>query len=73
MIGDEHLPEDSERHPDGTLRAWTPWLQAGLPSPSGRFTFTSWRLWRKDSPLQPSGLPGPVTLQFYRQAPAGNR
>lgn len=63
LIGDEQLPEDSERNPDGTLKAWPQWLNAGQPSPSGRFTFTSWRLWKKDGALQPSGLLGPVTLR----------
>jgi hypothetical protein len=63
MIGDEQLPEDSERNADGTLKRWPDWLQAGKPSPTGRYTFTSWRLWKKDSPLQPSGLVGPVTLR----------
>lgn len=62
MIGDEHLPEDSERNPDGTLRNWPRWLLEGEKSPTGRFTFTTWRLWRKDEPLQPSGLLGPVRL-----------
>jgi len=64
MIGDEHLGEDSERNPDGTLRRWPQWLLEGKPSPTGRFTFTTWRLWRKDEPLQPSGLLGPVSLQI---------
>jgi hypothetical protein len=63
MIGDEQLPEDSDRNKDGTLKSWPQWLQEGKPSPTGRHTFTSWRLWKKDSPLQPSGLLGPVTLQ----------
>jgi hypothetical protein len=63
MIGDEKLPEDSERNPNGTLKAWPAWLAEGKPSPAGRFTFTSWRLWKKDDPLAPSGLLGPVTLQ----------
>lgn len=62
MIGDEQLPEDSDRNGDGTLKAWPQWLEDGKPSPTGRYTFTSWRLWHKDSPLQPSGLIGPVTL-----------
>jgi len=62
MIGDEHLPEDSERHGNGTLVEWPAWLSGDGPSPTGRYTFTSWRLWGKDSPLQPSGLIGPVTL-----------
>jgi hypothetical protein len=63
MIGDEQLPEDSERNPDGTLKVWPQWVNEGKPSPSGRYTFTSWRLWKKDSPLAESGLLGPVTLQ----------
>ncbi len=62
MIGDEQLPEDSDRNPDGTLKSWPQWLNEGKPSPTGRFTFTTWRLWKKDAPLQPSGLLGPVTL-----------
>jgi len=68
MIGDEQLPEDSDRNPDGTLKAWPQWLQQGKPSPSGRYTFTSWRLWHKDSPLQDSGLIGPVRLRYAARA-----
>jgi hypothetical protein len=63
QIGDEQLPEDSERNPDGTLKAWPAWLAGDQPSPTGRHAFTSWRLWKKDSPLVESGLLGPVTLQ----------
>jgi hypothetical protein len=63
MIGDEQLPEDSDRNPNGTLKAWPAWLEQGLPSPTGRQTMTSWRLWPKDSPLQPSGLLGPVVIK----------
>lgn len=62
MIGDEQLPEDSDRNANGTLKGWPKWVQEGKPSPTGRQTFTSWRLWGKDSPLQPSGLLGPVRL-----------
>ena len=63
MIGDEQMPEDSDRNPNGTLKSWPAWLEQGKPSPAGRVTFTSWRLWAKDDPLQPSGLLGPVTLR----------
>lgn len=62
QIGDELLAEDSDRTPDGTLKTWPAWLREGKPSPTGRFSFTSWRLWKKDSPLRESGLIGPVTL-----------
>ncbi len=68
MIGDEQLPEDSDRNPNGTLKKWPQWVLDGKPSPTGRFTFTSWRLWRKDSPLQESGLLGPVQLHCLQTA-----
>jgi hypothetical protein len=64
MIGDEFLPEDSERTKKGTLSKWPQWLEEGKPSPTGRVTFTTWRLWKKDDPLQESGLMGPVTLDM---------
>jgi len=62
MLGDELLSEDSDRNANGTLKQWPQWLQDGKPSPTGRITFTSWRLWKKDEPLQDSGLLGPVTV-----------
>ena len=62
QIGDEQLPEDSERNPDGTLKQWPQWLLDGKPSPTGRFTFESWRLWKKNDALLESGLIGPVQL-----------
>ncbi|MGC8639259.1 MAG: glycosyl hydrolase [Isosphaeraceae bacterium] len=67
MIGDEQLPEDSERNPNGTLKAWPRWLTEGKPSPTGRFTFTTWRLWKKGDALVPSGLIGPVRLLATQQ------
>jgi hypothetical protein len=67
MIGDEQLREDSERNPDGTLKKWPQWLQEGLSSPAGRFSFTTWRLWKRDSPLQRSGLLGPVRIMVAQE------
>ncbi|MDE2126064.1 MAG: hypothetical protein KGJ62_05700 [Armatimonadetes bacterium] len=64
MIGDEQLPEDSPRQSNGTLAAWPQWLLDDKPSPSGRFTFTTWRLWAKNSTLPEAGLLGPVRLRF---------
>jgi hypothetical protein len=71
MIGDEFLPEDSERNPDGTLKAWPQWLLDGKPSPAGRLTFTTWRLWRKAETLMPSGLIGPVQLRVAHSEALG--
>ncbi len=62
MIGDESLAEDGERNPDGTLKSWPKWLEEGHGSPTGRRTFTSWKLWRSEEPLRPSGLLGPVRI-----------
>jgi hypothetical protein len=62
MIGDEQLPEDSQRRPDSQLLAWPKWLLEGKPSPAGRHTFATYRVWKTDSPLQDSGLIGPVKL-----------
>ncbi|HEY1686228.1 MAG TPA: glycosyl hydrolase [Tepidisphaeraceae bacterium] len=62
LIGDQQLPADAERAPDGHLLIWPQWLLEGKPSPTGRFTFTTWELWRKTDPLVESGLIGPVRL-----------
>jgi len=62
LIGDEHLPEDSDRNPKGRLKAWPRWVEEGKTSPTGRFTFASYPVWTKASPLVPSGLLGPVRL-----------
>ncbi len=62
MIGDQQLPEDSDRGPDGSLLKWPQWLLEGKPSPTGRLTFTTFRLWNKNDPLAESGLVGPVAL-----------
>ncbi|MCX6569821.1 MAG: glycosyl hydrolase [Candidatus Aminicenantes bacterium] len=71
MIGDEELPEDSDRNPDGTLKAWPRWVQEGKPSPTGRFTFTSWRLWKRGEAPVESGLLGPVTVRVTAVARVG--
>ena len=63
MIGDEQLPLDSNWKDFETLLEWPEWFKKGEPRPSGRFTFTSCRHYKKDTPLVPSGLLGPVTLQ----------
>ncbi len=63
IIGDEQLPPDVEWN--GTsLKAWPEWLTKGLPRPkTGRYTFTTWHYWNKDSKLLESGLLGPVVIK----------
>ena len=66
LIGDSRLPEDTQW--TGTkLTAWPQWLLEGKPSPTGRVTFTTWKHWGKDDPLQESGLLGPVLLEAAEQ------
>jgi hypothetical protein len=68
LIGDEHEPADCEWNKGdfgfgGPLKALPDWFIKGQPRPSpGRYTFTTWNYFTKDSPLVPSGLLGPVTL-----------
>ncbi|MHC4402341.1 MAG: glycosyl hydrolase [Planctomycetota bacterium] len=78
LIGDEREPDDSElvlwdpptrkggyaRHiPGRGLKDLPDWVLRGTARPSaGRYTFSSWRYYPKDAPLQPSGLLGPVTV-----------
>jgi hypothetical protein len=62
QIGDEQLPDDCDRNANGTLKSWPQWVLDGKSSPAGRYTFSSWKLWKKSDALQVSGLLGPVTL-----------
>ena len=64
LIGDAALPEDSPRDPAGLLGAWPQWLLDGKPSPTGRKSFVTFPLWKKNEALRPSGLLGPVVLSF---------
>jgi len=62
MIGDDHLPSDAPRHPNGRLKRWPKWVLESKPSPTGRHAFAAWRPWTKNAALLPSGLLGPVKL-----------
>jgi len=69
LIGDEQLPDDREWN-GKQLAAWPDWFLQGKPSPTGRFTFTTWHHWTKnDAPLE-SGLLGPVMLRTAEIVPA---
>ena len=68
QIGDEQLPTDCEYRPGdrgygGALKSFPDWLVKGRPGRChGRFTFATWNYFTKDSPLESSGLLGPVRL-----------
>jgi hypothetical protein len=61
LIGDEQLPDDRQWN-GKRLREWPQWVLDGKPSPTGRYTFTTWHHWTKDDALLESGLIGPVRL-----------
>ncbi len=78
LIGDEHLPEPDKFSPGGgasglesltggSIDQLPTWYKEGKPKPEdGRSTFSTWKHYRKDSPLVESGLIGPVTLTEVR-------
>lgn len=59
LIGDANLPYDGVI--DGK---WPDWLMERKPRTSGRYTFTTHNYYKKDMPLQASGLLGPVTIYY---------
>jgi hypothetical protein len=80
LIGDEQLPPDAQwvsadfygitGFGEKLLR-WPDWLLKGQQSPTGRYTFATWKLWTAKDTLLPSGLLGPVTLRARRQVTVG--
>jgi hypothetical protein len=58
LIGDEQLPDDEIK--DGQ---WPEWLLNNITRTSGRYTFSTFKHYNKDSPLLKSGLIGPVTIE----------
>ena len=57
LIGDEQFPDDGIKD-----NKWPDWLLKNQPRTSGRYTFTTAKFYKKDSPLLKSGLIGPVRL-----------
>jgi hypothetical protein len=64
LIGDEQLPADYERDSKGALKSLPDWLLKNIPRTSGRITFATCNTWKKDDPLLPSGMLGPVTVRI---------
>ena len=79
LIGDEQLPEENEYVPGGgingiaalsrgAIKKLPDWYKNGVNKPKGgRVAFTTWKHYRKDSPLLESGLIGPVRLVFAKK------
>ncbi len=67
LIGDEQLPDEVEWQ-GNAIAKFPQWLLEGKPRPkTGRYTFSTWRVFRKDSPLLESGLIGPVVFRSARK------
>ncbi len=69
LVGDEQFPPDFEFGTDRgadkgrALKAYPDWFIKGEPRPEpGRKGFVVWYYHRKDTPLMPAGLLGPVRL-----------
>ena len=72
VIGDESLPTELRYQPEGTnkftdgklvqLPAWL--YDRSKLSEKHRYSFTTWKHYTADSPLVPSGLLGPVRLEW---------
>ena len=68
MIGDAQLPDATDRSGTGRRKGsaenWPEWVVKGQPNPAGRVTWAAYEPFKKDSPLLPSGLLGPVTIRM---------
>ena len=79
LIGDESLPttlayqpESGRKFTDGKLMQLPPWLyDRSRIAERQRYSFTTWRHYDANSPLVPSGLLGPVKIE-WRRLVAGN-
>ncbi len=69
IIGDEQFPPDVEWNGE-VIKKWPDWILQGKPRPaSPRITFTTWRVFNKDSALYTSGLLGPAELISIEKIP----
>ncbi len=59
LIGDAFMPWDGPKN-----FQWPEWLLKGEPRTSGRYTFSTFDFYTKDSPLLESGLLGPVKIMI---------
>jgi hypothetical protein len=69
LVGDEQFPPDFEFGTDRgakmgrAMKAYPDWFVQNEPRPeTNRLAFVNWFYHRKDTPLLPSGLLGPVRL-----------
>lgn len=79
MIGDAGYPDDALYVKDSwsglkdksrgfLLKEWPEWLKKGEPRPTPRISLPTYRYWKADDPLLPSGLIGEVRLEKVQNA-----
>ncbi|MDR2346457.1 MAG: hypothetical protein LBE18_10350 [Planctomycetaceae bacterium] len=64
LIGDQLIPEVEVDRKNGVIQKFPRWYLDCQPIPGGRTTFSSWELYNKQDPLLPSGLIGPVIIEY---------
>ena len=62
LIGDAYHREDTKRR-GANAKQWPDWLTNKTKRPTERVAFAAYRHWDKTSPLQSSGLLGPVIIR----------
>jgi hypothetical protein len=63
LIGDEKFDGSVAYDAGGHSHFLPEWLNGSVPRPEKRYTYSLFNPWKADSPLQPSGLLGPVSIR----------
>ncbi len=66
LIGDEKFDGSVEYDKGGNSHFLPEWLNGSVPRPEDRYTYALYNSWKADSPLQPSGLLGPVLIKHLQ-------
>ena len=72
MIGDEQLPEDCDRAPDGQLRSWPKWLSKASQAPPAGKRSPRIASGERTPRCKESGLLGPVKLYTTQRRNVAN-
>ncbi|MFD2871320.1 glycosyl hydrolase [Mucilaginibacter ximonensis] len=65
LVGDAHIPSDV-KYNGSIIGEWPTWINDVSKRDSKRTTFVTFNHWDANSPLQASGLMGPVIIRSYQ-------